>query len=456
MTRFLFSTWSFSSKSAIFFILVISAIIIIDSTIIKFVAFSNKELPVSWNTTIFVVICSIFVLCNVLLLNYVKAIGASYKNIVGSRFKLLYWIIFGIQNAAIINLVMSIFQVVTVRQYNIISLFFGVYAVHLSGVLFLVVLVYLLAGWFLSSRNYAIVLYSASFTIMCLNLIISLVYVVYELEYQIPLVKPYSIHQFLVNLPRSELANFFGSSLDLLSFLSFILTWIPTAMLLSQYKRRIGKIRYGILVSVPLIYFLFPFETYFASISHKFIVDSPIIFGTVFVLFFSATKQVGGMLFAMVFLTATTVIKRPSLRSSLWISGIGMAVLFGSIEVDTLIYAVYPPFGLVTVSFIALGSYLVLAGMYVSAARISQDAQLRKEFYRSAESQLNLLKTIGTTQMEKQIIKRCKPLVEQAIILEKDSDRDLATEDIKQMVGDVLREIKSRKGLKSERHDSNN
>ena len=95
--------------------------------------------------------------------------------------------------------------------------------------------------------------------------------------------------------------------------------WIATAALLRQYRQRIGKIKYWCLVVTPLNYFLFPFGTYFINLSDELMVDSPVLFSIIYVSTFSATKQVGGILFSMVFLTAALV-NRTELRRYLIIS----------------------------------------------------------------------------------------------------------------------------------------
>ena len=69
-----------------------------------------------------------------------------------------------------------------------------------------------------------------------------------------------------------------------------------------------------------------------------------------------------------------------------------MALLFGSIEIATLQYKIYPPYGLVTEAIMPLGAYLLLVGIFTSATNIARDAKLRKQFYKSAVSQFNLLK----------------------------------------------------------------
>ncbi|HEY9398599.1 MAG TPA: hypothetical protein VIP29_01745 [Nitrososphaeraceae archaeon] len=126
-------------------------------------------------------------------------------------------------------------------------------------------------------------------------------------------------------------------------------------------SRRIGKIRYWTIISIPLIYFLFPFEKYLVDIFRPFVISSPVLYGIVNVTIFSATKQIGALFFCLAFLAASTLVTKYEMQKYLLITGIGMAILFGSIEVDTLLYAAYPPFGLVTVSFIPMG---VIFGTY--------------------------------------------------------------------------------------------
>ena len=97
----------------------------------------------------------------------------------------------------------------------------------------------------------------------------------------------------------------------------------------------------------------------------------------------------------------------------LLISAIGIAILYGAIEIDTLLFATYPPFGVVTVSFIPMGSYLVFSGIVLSAKLVVDYKELRNEFYKTAMSQLKLLKAIGVTEMEKQLIRSYKSIDKQ-------------------------------------------
>lgn len=440
MVNFPFIT--ITKRSALVLIMISSIVMVIDSTLVKYVAFSNRELSTSYRVTIFVLFSVLFSLVSMILLKSTKERVTDYKH----QSVLKYFrAIFSVSQYLIISiLIFIIFQIVFERNYNILALLSSIYVSHISALIFLIFLVIVLIGWFRFHKNYALILYAVSFTLISLTILLSAIYITSQLPYHTSLKKPYSIHLYLVTLPRPELANTFGTALDVLSLLSFMLTWIATAMLLSQYRHRIGRIKFLTLISIPLIYFLFPFETYFSNISHQFILISPVIFAVIYVITFSATKQVGGILFGMVFLTASNFIKRPRLRNSVLATSIGMVIIFGSVEIDSVIYAVYPPFGLVTTSFMPLGSYLLLVGIFTSARRIAEDASLRKDFHKKAENQLDLLKSIGLIEMEKEFLKRYKPVLDRSMILQKEEDHELQQEDVKEIIHDVLQEIQSR------------
>jgi len=174
------------------------------------------------------------------------------------------------------------------------------------------------------------------------------------------------------------------------------------------------------------------------------VLTSPVAFGIIYVLTFSATKQVGAVLFSLGFLSASTLVVNQKVRKALLISAIGIAILFGSIEISPLQYRIFPPYGLITEAFIPLGTYLLLVGIFTSATSVARDAKLRKEFYKSAVSQFNLLKTIGVTQMEKELLKEYKPILARSNELEEPRYQPLEQSDVKEIIRDVLQELQSR------------
>jgi len=414
------------------------AFITIDSSVFKFEAFGNNELSIKSNVTLFIIFSIIFSAISGILLRILKVEALKYSYIMVSICQ--YFIM--------TLLALIILQLVIFNRYSVVLLLMEMLIIHSTSLVTLFYLVKTLINWFRSNKNRIVILYAISFSLLSLNIIVSTVYLAYDFSLHIPYKRPNSIHMFLVTLPGAKLFLTFEPLLDILSFTSFVTGWITTTFLLSQYRHRIGNIKYWSLMSVPLIYFLFPFETYGLNITHTLMTENPVLTATLNVLIFSATKQVGGILFASVFLTAASLVKRPKLKNSIINSGIGIAILFGSVEIDSLVYAVYPPFGLMTIMLMPLGAFLLLNGLITSAGQMSRDAALRKEFYRSAENQLSLLRTIGLGQMENQLMKMSKNFSARFSTFEKsESEYEFEQQDIKQMVRDVLKELNSRKSL---------
>jgi hypothetical protein len=74
---------------------------------------------------------------------------------------------------------------------------------------------------------------------------------------------------------------------------------------------------------------------------------------------------------------------------------------------------------------------------------------VRKEFYKSASSQLSLLKTIGVSQMEKELEKEVKSVEEKLSKLSPETMVDipqLEEQEAKEILHDVLNELYYSKG----------
>jgi len=441
------------------------SVMVVDSTIVKYIAFSNKEYPPLVYVSIFVTLAIMFVGTVIVILGFVRRKEAESGLKRGLSVKATYLIIAATQLLLISLMLIIIQPTLTLKNYNTLSLLAVVIISHITALFFLIMLVLTLVDSIMAKRDKILSMYTISFSLMAITIMISLIYSTYVLSNQLSSIRPLPIHYALLNVPHSDLAISLGPALDIISILSFISVWIASAVMMNTYSRRIGKIRYWMVISIPLIYFLFPFEKNVFNIFQSLAVSSPVLYGILDVTIFSATKQIGALFFSLVFLAASTLVTKHEMQKYLLITAIGMAILYGSIEIDTLQYATYPPFGVVTASFIPMGAYLVFTGIIRSARLVAQDSQLRREFYNSAMSQLSLLKSIGVTQMEKELIKKYKSIDKRTSKLEEDSRfekddvkealhglvEELDKEKAREMLHDVLTEIyaKSRPKAKS-------
>ena len=124
-----------------------------------------------------------------------------------------------------------------------------------------------------------------------------------------------------------------------------------------------------------------------------------------------------------------------------------MILLFSSNQASGLVLAPYPPFGLATVSFFGLASYLIFLGIYSSAISVPEDPSLRQTI-RSIAPESRLLDSIGTAQMEQEIQARVIAFTKRnqdKMVEETGIESSLTEEDVKEYLEEVILEVKERR-----------
>ena len=132
-------------------------------------------------------------------------------------------------------------------------------------------------------------------------------------------------------------------------------------------------------------------------------------------------------------------------REYLIIAGFGLLMLFISDQAITLIAVAYPPFGLVTISFLGLSSYMILIGIFSSAISVAEDSNLRKSIRDFAIAQSRLLDSIGSAQMEQEIERRVLLFTKQIqdkMVEETGIEPSLTEDETKRYLEQVIKEVK--------------
>jgi hypothetical protein len=131
------------------------------------------------------------------------------------------------------------------------------------------------------------------------------------------------------------------------------------------------------------------------------------------------------------------------------ISAYGLILLFVSNQANVLwIVIPYPPFGLATVSFVGLSSYLILLGIYSSSISVAQDVQLRSSIRKFAVKESKLLDSIGMAQMEQEIQRKVITITKEAQSIMKTEtgvESSVSEDDIKSYLEEVVKEIRNSK-----------
>ena len=111
----------------------------------------------------------------------------------------------------------------------------------------------------------------------------------------------------------------------------------------------------------------------------------------------------GSVLFGLSFVQIARKMQHPEVKNYMLISAIGFLLLFVSLQSQTLISAPFPPFGLISISFMGLSSFLVFIGIYFTAISVSEDSKLRQMIRRTIETEVDFIGNIGDAEMEHKI-----------------------------------------------------
>jgi hypothetical protein len=225
-----------------------------------------------------------------------------------------------------------------------------------------------------------------------------------------------------------------------------ILTWVATIFLLRAHIERVGKIKFWVLVTLPLVYFMISnlslYQSLYPNSPVTTITSSNLMIPILLLVFVTALC---GILFGISFwLVSRFVSHARDVRDYMIITAFGITLFF-TVGVAALLQAGYPPFGLADVSFVALSSYLILMGLYYSAVSVAEDVTLRKSIKNSAIKELKLLDSIGTAQMTQEIENKVmKTTKANAELLAEQSgiEPSLTQDEIKEYVEKVIEEVK--------------
>ena len=290
--------------------------------------------------------------------------------------------------------------------------------------------------------------------VLVANTVIGIVYLAQESYSHRNIIKPSSCRVMLGSLliVNPELNITLRNIYDITSILSFVIAWIATTLMLKHYFKRRSKLGYWLLISLPLIFFLSRYEVgvyYLLGNQAPEILSSvtvnPNIYGsTILNMLINSNLQLGGALFGVAFLMiAMKLQKYGQLRKTLVLTGIGMMFLFGSKDISTQVIFSYPPSGVVSIAFMGLASYLVYIGIQGIAKLTARDTKLRKDLRDKIEGNMALLKSIASSQNHIDTEKKVKQLIDLSTQWqEANQQHDMTQEEIKEIVNDVISEIK--------------
>src|SRR5918993_4205415 len=464
----------YSTRKFLIVISIVVSSLIIDSSL------SNISdiirVSTNWGFSAFISVAIVYAIGQYLVLEFVKqrSMGIRSKSPYFNKLSTVVTIVQYVLTAIIVFVILQIF----LNSYYYTSMLtWNLSISYAMASIIMVKLALVFFSWYRSNRNFIVLSYSVSFIVTGISIVSAIIFftiILLGMQDKITnssSLEPTSEQEEVGHGPEEEVGHGpeeeVGHGPDIRKFdlstvlgkiqtvfvisqiMSFLSLWGSTAMLLHTYSKKLGKVKFWIIITIPIASYLSifviitPFVMSISSDNHD--KDSIIEILVVDALGYTLPALFSGLLFGLPFwMIASSLSYNSALKDYMIIAGSGFA-LFELAIIGSVMLAPYPPLGLVSVSFVGLSSYLILMGIYSSAISMSGDVKLRQTIRKSAIDESKLLVGIGSGQMEQKIEKKVIEMAKDqaaSMMNQTGVQLSLTERDMKQYLYSVLKEIK--------------
>jgi hypothetical protein len=439
----------YSGKQFFIVFLIIMTFLIIDSQISVIADIVAPQIVSFWGIALFVTISAVYVSGQYLMLQMVKSkirqskFKPSYIDITEKFVTAIQYILAAITITAVV-------EVLAMGAYHTDLLIAATTISYGLAIILMGMLAWRLFSWFKVNKSPVVLLYGLAVSTIIINAVATILFFDLVLLGKADLTTPESEVIFDTGYEpgtsKEIIVQLQGYSLPIY----LLLVWGGTIMLLRTNLQRIGKIKFGLLVTFPIVYFL----AYYIFLYPTIYPDSPITqaidenFMTALMLGLGSTT-ITGILFGLGFLSVARFISRGNdVRDYMSIAGYGF-MIFVTAAATTVLQAAYPPYGLPNVSFVGLAAFLIMVGLHHSAISVAHDVKLRQLIKNSAIKESKLLDSMASAQMAQDLQNNIMSLTkENAQLMEQQSGTEpsLTDDDITKYLNRVINEVKEKKG----------
>lgn len=434
-------------STSVFIVVVFATIaIVVDTSIVKIVTSVGGIGSGVSEITLFIILTLIFGIGQYIILNFIKNqyIISKFEDTRNPRLHLIHNVVTISQYALLAVLFTAAFEMLFTMSYSILILRVSIIISYGISFILLALLVERFFSWYKSNKNWVVLVYGLAISAISINSIITIMYTNNEFNNDPAFIRP--VKSLTGALASSGfISGSMSSSYVITSVLSFVLMWIATVLLLKNYSRKLGTVKYWIIVSIPLAYFLGQFQPLFLYSFSDLRLSDPVLFGIIYNLIFSLAKPVGGILFGIAFWFITRRITSISVKGYMVISAYGVTLLFAANQPLSLLLVPYPPFGLPSICFMVVASYLLFLGIHSAAISVSEDSRLRQSIRRIALQEARFLDVIGTAEMYQEMERRVLGAtkgIKDDMAGQQGIGSSLDEDDMKEYLSEVLEEIK--------------
>jgi len=422
------------------FVIIIMVTLFIDMEISNEAHLFYKNISTGFGVAVFILISFVYLAAQQYVLSYSSKQPFEIQ-VESSSFRIIQRIINFMIFFIVICFLTIIFQILFSEYYDSVFLLLVLLTTNAVNIIAMSIMASKFFTWYQSRRDPTILIFGTMYCIIAITAFVTILFMGAILMGQ-----PEKIDQtIMVTLPVIEqdtIISLLNYLYYYLAVISYVITWIITSLLLKDYVNKIGKLKYWIILSLPIVFYLSQLAvTQFGLFIPQDTTDN-FTFQMWFLFFYTPSSLIGGILFSLPFylIIKKTKTSKP-LENFLRITAYGL-ILFFAAGSATVYHTPYPPYGLLTVAVIGPSSYLIALGVYYSARIISRNRTIVSRM-KSSNKYSQFFASIGSAEMETAMTEIVEQIRKKLPPNEVELSKDIETVD--REIIEYLKEYQARK-----------
>jgi len=371
---------------------------VIDRSILHLSFFEEKTKFSSLTKNIFLVIMIIAVVTQSI---FICKTYSNKLSLQGKSFQIFYLIplICHFVNLVLVSILIT--QIFYESRYSKFLILFTIWINTSTGISILAVLAYRFIVWLKESTKKSLVVVSYTVSVITFVILNATILVYFTLGYRVGLtyITPITDPSLIFSSPHTDLSVLIST----LAIISFISIWVSSLLLLSYGTERI-KMKYILVIVCSLVIF---FSQYVFLLGFNWLRSTDVImFYDIYSITTNIAFPLGAIFFGFTFwvLAKNIMISKDSsledkqrfrkITQTMYLTAIGIILLIFSASPLDITRLPYPPFGMVSFTFMNVGALSFFLGIYNLATILGSSSGFRLSSVKKSE----FLYSIGSSQ----------------------------------------------------------
>jgi hypothetical protein len=402
----LYSTW-FRFDKLLPITLCIVAITLIDISLVRAPIIAPLLTEKGYDILIFSILVVACIFCQMLFLAQTRALVKLQVTRNQVIYRLTWIIVVSVQILVAVILASVISQIILNHSYNAFLVLALVIVSQIAAIAVFSFLIWNMVRWSRSNFDFTVLTYLITIVLLAANIVSMTIWVLDVSRIAPVIVSPPGCATTCISQ-----ISIFSQVYSITYLISFLAVWTSSVVLIRNFYSKMKKIKIWILVIIPLVLFFIQINsTYLEAFVNLFHLRLVMAY-SIYTILLNIIGPLAGVMAGLVFWFMARNTYQSGIRNHIMLICYGTILLLSLNQSGGFEIYNYPPYGVVSASFMTLAALSIMLGVYFSAIYVAQDSKLRSFIVSSSSKQLDFFANIGTSENRQRTISDVTRIIE--------------------------------------------